>query len=56
MDSGPVLISAHRKPQSVLLSAFDCDTEAYVRGDLGADTFVALAITRPRQISERRAG
>ncbi|MCF4138030.1 hypothetical protein L1856_16895 [Streptomyces sp. Tue 6430] len=36
--------------------ASDRDTEAYVKGDLDADTLVARAIARHRQTSERRAG
>ncbi|MCX4761570.1 hypothetical protein OG562_11380 [Streptomyces sp. NBC_01275] len=35
--------------------ASDRDTEAYVKGDLDADTLVARAI-RHRQTSERRTG
>jgi PHD/YefM family antitoxin component YafN of YafNO toxin-antitoxin module len=38
------------------LHASDHDTEAYVRGDLDADTLVARAIARHRQTSDRRAG
>ncbi|WP_319053459.1 antitoxin VbhA family protein [Streptomyces europaeiscabiei] len=34
----------------------DRDAEAYVKGDLDADTLVALAIARHRPTSERRAG
>ncbi|WP_328668759.1 hypothetical protein [Streptomyces sp. NBC_00328] len=37
-------------------NASDRDTEAYVKGDLDADTLVARAIARHRQTSERRAG
>ncbi|MFD3482103.1 hypothetical protein [Streptomyces sp. NPDC058665] len=36
--------------------ASDRDTEAYVQGDLDADTLVARAIARHQQTSERRAG
>ncbi|MFE3638228.1 type II toxin-antitoxin system Phd/YefM family antitoxin [Streptomyces cellostaticus] len=36
--------------------ASDRDTEAYVKGDVDADTLVARAIARHRQASERRAG
>ncbi|GAB2800025.1 hypothetical protein GCM10027073_35050 [Streptomyces chlorus] len=36
--------------------ASDHDTEAYVRGDLDADTLVARAIARHRRTSEQRAG
>ncbi|MEU6226687.1 hypothetical protein [Streptomyces sp. NPDC047042] len=36
--------------------ASDRDTEAYVKGDLDADTLVTRAIARHRQTSERRAG
>ena len=36
--------------------ASDRDTEAYVKGDVDADTLVARAIARHRQTSERRAG
>ena len=84
-DADPVLIGAHRKPQSVeafealsgraarraavasatgsieaeglhASEASDRDTEAYVKGDVDADTLVARAIARHRQTSERRAG
>ncbi|GGW73811.1 hypothetical protein GCM10010350_68070 [Streptomyces galilaeus] len=37
-------------------TASDHDTEAYVKGDLDADTLVARAIARHRQTSEQRAG
>jgi len=36
--------------------AADRDTEAYVRGDLDADTLVARAISRHRHRTERQAG
>ncbi|MEH0422802.1 hypothetical protein [Streptomyces sp. B21-083] len=36
--------------------ASDRDTEAYVKGDVDADTLVARAIARHRQTAERRAG
>ncbi|MFI8303110.1 type II toxin-antitoxin system Phd/YefM family antitoxin [Streptomyces sp. NPDC085927] len=36
--------------------ASDHDTEAYMKGDLDADTLVARAVARHRQTSQRRAG